>query len=409
MKTVLYLTRNGLMEPLGHSQVLAYLRGLARDYRIILISYEKQEDSADTARMQALREECAALGIVWLPQSFVPKPKIIAPLFSMIRMVWLARREVRRNGAELIHARSYIPAAVAWLAGKMTGVPFIFDMRALWPEELITAGRLRRGGLLHKAMVAAERACLGSSAGVVSLTHAAVGHLRKIYPEEMAGQRVSVIPTCADLERFVPPSAPPAGPRLHGCIGTVLSGWFHIDWLASWITEAAGRDPEARFEILTRDDAGQVRAALALTPDVEARLSIGSRRPGEVAEAIQSHSLSVMFFTQGLSKLGSSPTRMGEVLGTGMPVVANGGVGDVAQIIEDNRVGVLVSENTPEAMAAAYDTLMVLMEDPDLPARCVKAAHDIFSLEAGTKAYRALYADILGESADTASVEAAAG
>ena len=46
-------------------------------------------------------------------------------------------------------------------------------------------------------------------------------------------------------------------------------------------------------------------------------------------EVLQRQAVSVMFFTEGLSKLGSSPTRMAEALGCGRPVVANAGVGDV--------------------------------------------------------------------------------
>ena len=174
MTPTLYLTRNGLLEPLGQSQVLAYLRGLSRDYRITLITYEKDEDWADQPRVARQREECARLGIRWLPQRFRPRPKVIAPALSMLRMVWLVRREVRGQCVRLIHARSYIPAAVALVASRLTGVPFIFDMRALWPEELMTAGRLRRGSLLHRAIVAAERACFRRAGAVVSLTTALV-------------------------------------------------------------------------------------------------------------------------------------------------------------------------------------------------------------------------------------------
>lgn len=129
----LYLTRKGLLEPLGQSQVLAYLRGLSLDYRITLITYEKDEDRADADRMAAARAECDRLGIRWLPQRLRSRPRVIAPALSMLRMVWLVRREVNGQGARLIHARSYIPAAVARVVSRITGVPFIFDMRALWP------------------------------------------------------------------------------------------------------------------------------------------------------------------------------------------------------------------------------------------------------------------------------------
>lgn len=391
----IYLTRNGLLEPLGQSQVMAYLRGLSRDHAITLITYEKPEDWTDTAAMARARADCEAHGIRWMPQQFRPHPKIIAPALSMLRMIWLVRREVRREGVRLVHARSYIPAAVALAVGRMTGVPFLFDMRALWPEELITAGRLRRGSLIHRAIAGAERACLSKSAGVISLTHAAVKHLKSLYPRELANQRLVVIPTCADLDRFTPAADTRRGPTVHGCIGTVLSGWFRTDWLASWMRVAAARDPDARFEIVTRDDAIRVRAILDPANELAGRLSIGPRPSENMPDAVRGQDLSVMFFTDGLSKLGSAPTRLAEVLGCGLPVVANEGVGDVADIIRKNNVGVIVEGASAQHMETAFAALQTLMQDPDLSDRFRATAEAVFSLEAGTEAYREIYASIL--------------
>ena len=60
------------------------------------------------------------------------------------------------------------------------------------------------------------------------------------------------------------------------------------------------------------------------------------------------------------------------------------------------------------AMATAFDALEALRSDPDLPLRCRKAAKAVFSLEAGTNAYRKLYAEILGPADPTAATSAAA-
>ncbi|WP_282041250.1 glycosyltransferase [Halomonas alimentaria] len=395
MSNTVYLTRNGLLEPLGQSQVFAYLRGLSREHTITLITYEKPDDWADRARMARARADCDAYGIRWLPQRFRARPKLIAPALSMLRMVWLVRREVKRNGVQLIHARSYIPAAVALVVSRLTRVPFIFDMRALWPEELITAGRLRRGSIIHRAIVAAERACLRRSAAVVSLTHAAVEHLQHEYPEELREQKIAVIPTCADLERFVPAANTPEN-KVIGCLGTVLSGWFKVDWLASFIAAAAAGDPELRFEITTRDDPEQVRAAIGGGPEVQDRLSVVPSPSELVHEVIQGQTASVMFYAGGeVSELGRSPTRMAEILGCGLPVVANDGVGDVARIIQQYRVGVLVEGPEPEQMATALEELDQLLLERDLAARCRAAAEAVFSLKGGTEAYAELYASIL--------------
>jgi glycosyltransferase involved in cell wall biosynthesis len=110
---------------------------------------------------------------------------------------------------------------------------------------------------------------------------------------------------------------------------------------------------------------------------------------------VQRHTASVMFFTGGLSKLGSSPTRMAEVLGCGRPVVANPGVGDVEQVICQHRVGVLTRGASAAEMDACVTDLLALLKDPELARRCRRTAEDLFSLDTGTAAYRQLYADIL--------------
>jgi hypothetical protein len=67
--STLYLTRNGLLEMLGKSQVMGYLKGLFRDYQITLITFEKPEDMTDTQAMAKAKAECDAHGINLLSQS----------------------------------------------------------------------------------------------------------------------------------------------------------------------------------------------------------------------------------------------------------------------------------------------------------------------------------------------------
>lgn len=394
MATILYLTRNGLLEPLGQSQVFGYLKGLARDHSITLITHEKLGDWTDGKEMAAAIAQCAEAGINWQPRPFRGGRRGISGAQDLVAFARAATNFVGNQKVELVHARSYLPAAIAWYVWRRTGVPFIFDMRALWPEELITAGRVKRDSITHRVLLAIERVCLRDAAAVVSLTHAAVNHLRQTYPTELDGQCIAVIPTCADLDRFTPSVMPRMGPRVYGCIGTILSGWFRTDWLAALFAAAAARDPDARFDIVTRDDADSVRQTVDPQGVLGARLTIGSRRPQDMPDAVRCHDVSVMFFTDGLSKLGSSPTRLGEVLGCGLPVIANDGVGDVAAIITQHRVGVLATGPSPEEMEAALDALDVLITDPKLSARCRATAEQVFSLERGVAAYDGLYRSI---------------
>ena len=293
--------------------------------------------------MAAMQAECARLGIRWLPQRFRPRPKVIAPALSMLRMVWLLRREVRGQGARLISCAVLHPGGGG--------------------DDRVAAG----GGALHLryARALARRAYYRRTAktwlapascnrcGRTGL-FAQRGCSRVADPcrGRLLATRIPARPCRAKNHRYPPPAPISTAlhphptrllePVVHGCIGTILSGWFRTDWLAAWLATAAQVDPDVRFDIVTRDDAGRVRAAIDPRAKLGDRLTIASRPSEEMPDALHSHDLSVMFFTDGLSKLGSAPTRMAEVLGSGLPIVANEGVGDVADILRRHRVGVIV-------------------------------------------------------------------
>jgi glycosyltransferase involved in cell wall biosynthesis len=398
MKHVLYLTRNGLLEPLGQSQILPYLKGLSGAYQITLITFEKPADRVVPRVMCHNRYVCDAYGLLWIPLRFRPTPRPWAPALAIPQLGLVALCQWRHHQKPaLIHARSYVPAAIALVLHWLSGVPFIFDMRALWPEELITAGHLRRGSLLHRTLLWLERRCLKEASGVVSLTHAAVTHLTAQYPREMETQRVVVIPTCADLQRFQhAPLSPLVEPRVIGCIGTLLSGWFLNDWLRAFFEAVARVDTTARFEIISRDSRESILKALNPDPVWRDRLLIEAAQPDQMPAIVQRHTASVMFYSGGAtSELGRSPTRLAEVLGCGRPVIANLGVGDVGDVIRQHRVGVLALGARPDQMDSCVVELLDLLNGPELTHRCRRTAEKLFSLEAGTAAYRQLYADIL--------------
>jgi glycosyltransferase involved in cell wall biosynthesis len=398
MARVLYLTRNGLLEPLGQSQIFPYLKGLASSFSITLVTFEKPEDWADISARSSASRQCQRLGIRWIPLRFRSKPRPFAALLAIFQLIAVTFfQRLQNDNPFLVHARSYVPSAVALLHHQLTAAPFIFDMRALWPEELITAGHLQRGSWLHVLLVWFERIFLKEASGVVSLTNAGVLYLQSLYRRELIGQRILVIPTCADLQRFQFSPLPSNEPLVIGCMGTLLSGWFLIDWLRAFFEAIARADSTARFELISRDPPQAILHALDPDSVFTDRLLVQSARPDEMPSIVQRHTASAMFYAGGsISELGRSPTRMAEVLGCGRPIIANPGIGDVEQVISHRRVGVLARGPSAVHMDACAGELLELLKDPHLADRCRHTAEQMFSLDAGTAAYRQLYAQILG-------------
>ena len=399
MKKVLYITRNGLLEPLGQSQVMPYLRGLSSYYKISLITFEKEKDINNSDRFERLKKECQSLGICWYPQYYRYHPTLIGSAWSMIKFLTLCLKVVRKDGIKLIHARSYLPAAVAWIVYKVTKVPFIFDMRALWPEELITSSRINRDSFLHKIIILIERLCLRDATNVVTLTNASVKYLNKKYSKELKNKELVVIPTCVDLNKFrmcLYDKSQENKALVHGCIGTVLSGWFDIKWLSIWFNKLAEIDQNSTFEIISQDDSKVIRSLVDSNNVLGARLKIYSCLPQDIPNAIKNHSISTMFYKGGeVSELGRSPTRLAEVLACGMPVVVNRGVGDVVDVVTQNRVGIVLDGVDASSISDAVDNLNSLYLDKEIHKRCRDTAEKIFSLEFGIENYRKVYTGIM--------------
>lgn len=397
---VLYLSYTGLAEPLGQSQILGYLRGLSGQHQVTLVTFEKPADRADAITMKALRACCAEHGIRWVARRYHHRPRLSATVFDLVVMSWTALRQARAGKSELVHARGYIPAFAALLLKRGFGLAFIFDMRAFWPEEMVTAGRLERNSLLFRLLGWGERLCLRQADAVVSLTHAAVEHLKREHGGGLAHTRFAVIPTCVDLDRFRrEPAQRAAGPPAIGSIGSVLSGWFRLDWLMAFFRACTRTWPDARFRVVTRDAPAGIAAAAGRAGIGSERLVVEARTPSEMPQALAALDAVAMFFAPAISEIARCPTRMGEALASGLPIIANSGVGDVSEIIRRHNVGVLVEDASAPSMRRAAGELRRLLDDPELPARCRKAAETWFSLAAGVEAYHALYSGIAASKA----------
>ena len=72
------------MEPLGQSQVMAYLRGLSENYSVTLITFEKPEDLANVQAVSRIRADCEVQGIDWQPRLFRRRPNLVVPAWGSL-------------------------------------------------------------------------------------------------------------------------------------------------------------------------------------------------------------------------------------------------------------------------------------------------------------------------------------
>jgi glycosyltransferase involved in cell wall biosynthesis len=395
----LYVCQTGMTEPLGRSQVLPYVRGLARaGFEMELVGFEPAAASEEEAR--AVAAELRGDGIRYRYARRSPshatavKAREAAGALTRLLGAAVARRP------RIIHARSTLCAAVAYAAARVTpGARFLFDCRGLLGDEYVDAGHWRRGSLPYWITQAAERALFARANAVVVLTDRLKRWLMdtKLVPPFTP---VVTIPCCVDLARFT--AAPGArvaaraelgaGERfVLGYAGT-LGSWYCEDEMAQLFAALRRRRP-ALFAIFTQARTERMRAALAAQRVPETDVVVRAVPPLEMPRMLAAADAAVSFIRPCFSKIASSPTKIAEYLAMGLPVAMNRNVGDGdAQLCGG---GPLVDAGTllPGDLAAAADRLLAQASAADTAREARRLSQEWFGLEeVGVARYADLYA-----------------
>lgn len=386
---VLYISYDGILEPLGQSQVLPYLEKLSdRGARFILLSFEKPSDVGSTI-LRDTKARMAAAGIRWVPLRYHKRPVLLATGFDLLRGMLRGVIIVVRERVGVVHCRSYVASLIGWLLKRWLGVRFLFDMRGFWADERVEGGLWHSGSLLYRLTKRLERRFLNDSDEIVTLTERARSEVER--RQGIPAGRISVIPTCVDLDKFIPPATirPDISSPVFIYTGSVGT-WYLLSEMLRFVKQAIRRFSRARFLLLTRnhDEASLEIERARLLPSA---VTVASVPPAEVPIWLARAHAGLAFYKPGVGRQGTCPTKVGEYLAMGLPVVVNDAVGDMEQIIGGNGVGTVLSRFTPESYDRALQELERLWADPTLASRCRSVAESHFSLEMGADRYWAIY------------------
>ena len=95
-KKILFISYDGMTDPLGQSQVIPYLQGLSRKgYRFFLLSCEKEQ--ALIQNEAAVKKMLEGYNIEWIPIKYTKKP----PVLSTVKDI----RHLRKKAKQIPNAQ----------------------------------------------------------------------------------------------------------------------------------------------------------------------------------------------------------------------------------------------------------------------------------------------------------------
>ncbi len=385
-----YISLNSIEEPLVQSQVLSYIKGLAaRGVDYWLLTFEPE--APDEGRQRRIQAELQSFGIQWYWTEYPRRRSAMAFLSALNSATRKVFDLLAETPTDILHARSLLPAIIARRVSRRTGVPFIFDVRGFWAAEKAYKRRLPLAFLSWRILDRYERKLMKDSHGIVVLSEAAGRLLRKWDARRGTQKPLEVIPTCVNTTRFRP------GPRRTEAravrlvyIGSLGPGYLPVETMRfAKLAESVFESVELLILSRTEDTViRQAAAAAGLNPDSYTSLAVPF---DEIPARLESCDAGICFIAPHYSKIASCPTKLGEYLSAGLPVVANDGIGDIGEIIRSNNVGYAVDNFGEHELSNAAGAIKALLADPDKTRRCVALANRVFSLENGIDSYHRLY------------------
>ena len=402
-KKVVFLSYDGIADPLGQSQILPYLFGISsnKNYKITIVSFEKTENYHQ--KKVFILNKLKKNNIDWIPLKYTKHP----PIFSTIWDIYKLRKAINKlknKGLELIHCRSYITTLVALGFKKKYKTPFIFDMRGFYADERVDGKIWYLDNLIYKKIYnyfkSKEKEFLQYSDYTISLTETGK---KEIVSWNLPNQsKIKVIPCCTDETLFQKKNIQNVRSELGfnkddfiisyvGSIGT----WYMLDEMLDFFKCLQIKNPKAKFLFITKDNPHLIlEKAKSKEIDLGAiKIQPSSREM--MPSYIGVSNFSIFFILPVFSKKASSPTKMGEIMNLGIPIICNSGVGDVDEIMGKSMPELLIKEFSNNE----YDRVIDLITNNYKPNQktIIETSHNYYSLEKGVEKYKEVYLEILGE------------
>lgn len=393
-KRILYLSCDGILQPLGFGQVARPVLGLAArgwSYDLVTLEPERPAD-----RVEALSRRLADAGVHWTPLPYRTGGSPIGAAKNLAHPSGVVAKMCLERGVSLVHARSYQAAGIARAVKAVTRTPYLFDTRGFWIDERREQGRWFADDRVYRTAKRVERALYRSAGGAVSLTQLGADDIASGSFGPWNGRPVAAIPTCVDHDEFTMACRAErrsafADKLVVAWVGSI-NNWYHIDEGLELFRRVRRRRDDAHLLWLTgQRDVARERLRAAGIDDA----TVVTAAHDEMPTWMGSIDWGLLLLVETYAKRASMPTKLAEFLASGVRPIHHGCNAEVGDWVKKTGSGLSLDRLDSDALDAAAAKIAEVgrSEAGLVEARQRSAKH--FSLAAGVDRYETLLEEML--------------
>lgn len=391
---VLYIVYWGAAEPLGQSLVLPAVKKLARmGVQLTLVTFEKPVDLVKQPLIEEVRTSLESLGVQWVPLRYHQQPKVALDFVQGLLRAFVIGLRLR---PDIVHARTFVAGLVGLFLAPMLRAKLIFHNEGFFPDEQVDGGVWKKDSAIHRICKFFEHQMYARADGIIALSQRAKRDIENFRTVTHKNTPVIVVPSCVDLQHFQPANSPPVGTENELRLVYVGSvGRRHLmDKIGRFVAVAVQEIGNVHLRVLSQTEKSVVTSMLEAGGLSESHWSYSFVPHAEIPDQIKHQHAGLLFYPQGLSEHGGSPTKVGEYWASGLPVITTPNVSDTDEIIRREKVGTIIRNHTDGAYRQAAQELLQLLRDGELSSRCRRAAETYYALHPACEKQVDLYRDL---------------
>lgn len=387
---VLFISTDGIMEPLGESQVLSYLNHLSSSFLFTLISAEKQNDLKNQKKFNQFKNLNNNNEIEWKPIQFQPASHRTKKILNFFRFSFIIFITSFKEKYSFFHLRSLLSGLLALPTIFLLRKKFIFDIRGFWIDERVDRSNLSKNSFTYKFFKFVESFLLRRADAIICLTHESKTLLSGM---GYSNKKIFVIRTCAEEKYFFPRK------------NNIDSFYINFVHLGS-IHTAYDLLPVLKFfdffsfknfklTVLTKDISNQgLKEIIDRNGFKIKNFEVISLDFNEVPAFLRKMDVGIFFAKENFSIKASFPTKIAEFLATGIPIICNRFNSDI-DMIEENNLGVLTDFSTEDFEMKKFEAFFSSLDDSEIRNRCISKFNKEFTNTRGVEEYKRIYDKLL--------------
>jgi colanic acid biosynthesis glycosyl transferase WcaI len=250
-----------------------------------------------------------------------------------------------------------------WWVAFSRQIPFVFEVRDLWPESLAAVGIGKEDSLLHHTLAGIARFLYERADHIAVVTPAFKDRL--IDDWRVPAEKISVVENGVETGVFAPAPANvildlrkqlnAEGKFLISYIGT-MGNAHGLETLLDAASQLQQQNPDVLFLLLGEGAEKERIRSLAQSRGLANVQFLGQQSREKIPAFISASDACLVLLKKADVFKTVIPTKMLEFMSCGRPVIV-GVDGQARQIVEEAAAGIVIEPETPDALVAAIEQL----------------------------------------------------